>query len=721
MERGRTETIGSVVLDYSHYPEKDFYCDGASEDALLELVQKIPEQEYPQAIREACSWEVLYHLSDLRENIVEWIPMDKSMKVLEVGSGCGAITGSLARKAGSVTCVDLSRKRSLINAYRHRDCDNVTIHVGNFSDIEPELPQDYDYVCLIGVFEYGQSYIGGDTPFTDFYKIIKKHVKPGGRVVIAIENKLGLKYWAGCREDHVGAFFAGLEDYPEGGAARTFSRNGLERILKECGEEDIHFYYPYPDYKFMTMLYSDRYLPKVGELSNNLRNFDRDRMLLFDEKRVFDMLIREGMFAQYSNSFLVVAGPEPETIYTRFSNDRAAHLCIRTDIAETDGKKCVRKYAARPEASEHIRELAENGAYFEKCFEGSGLSVNRLEEKKTEGGCPYAELEFLENTRTLEELLDNCLQKNDEEGFMRLFERYLNILSSGDSRKQNFDLIFPNICVQDEKWTMIDYEWTSAGLSAEDVARRALHCYGLENTKRMEHPIVKKAMEKVGLDDVQRQKLAEREIEFQRSVMREKDGRSRTALTDMRHLIGNRAVPWQEFFARADRKKVQIFEDFGGGYTPEHSYYKYDAYEADDLIHTKIECQAGTKGIRLDPAELPCLVQIHKIVWRGQELTKEETDRCMSTNGEVLDAQEGRVSTVLFDTGDPNISVRLDVLDEEETAGETLEIEAQIAWLSGEMLADIRARIGRAEQQARAAQEELAEQRSRRKGFWFQK
>lgn len=721
MERGRTETIGSVVLDYFHYPEKDFYCDGASEDALLELVQKIPEQEYPQAIREACSWEVLYHLSDLRENIVEWIPMDKSMKVLEVGSGCGAITGSLARKAGSVTCVDLSRKRSLINAYRHKDCDNVTIHVGNFSDIEPELPQDYDYVCLIGVFEYGQSYIGGDTPFTDFYKIIKKHVKPGGRVVIAIENKLGLKYWAGCREDHVGAFFAGLEDYPEGGAARTFSRNGLEKILRECGEEDIHFYYPYPDYKFMTMLYSDRYLPKVGELSNNLRNFDRDRMLLFDEKRVFDMLIREGMFAQYSNSFLVVVGPEPETIYTRFSNDRAAHLCIRTDIAETDGKKCVRKYAARPEASEHIRELAENGAYFEKCFEGSGLSVNRLEEKKTEGGCPYAELEFLENTRTLEELLDNCLQKNDEEGFMRLFERYLNILSSGDSRKQNFDLIFPNICVQDEKWTMIDYEWTSAGLSAEDIARRALHCYGLENTKRTENPIVKKAMEKVGLDEVQKQKLAEREIEFQRSVMREKDGRSRTALTDMRHLIGNRAVPWQEFFARADRKKVQIFEDFGGGYTPEHSYYKYDAYEADDLIHTKIECQVGTKGIRLDPAELPCLVQIHKIVWRGRELTKEETDRCMSTNGEVLDAQEGRVSTVLFDTGDPNISVRLDVLDEEETAGETLEIEAQIAWLSGEMLADIRARIGRAEQQARAAQEELAEQRSRRKGFWFQK
>ena len=75
--------------------------------------------------------------------------------VLEVGSGCGAITGALSRKAGSVTCVDLSKKRSLINAYRHSESENVTIHIGNFTDVEPDLPADYDYICLIGVFEYG--------------------------------------------------------------------------------------------------------------------------------------------------------------------------------------------------------------------------------------------------------------------------------------------------------------------------------------------------------------------------------------------------------------------------------------------------------------------------------------------------------------------------------------------------------------------------------------
>ena len=50
MQTGRTEKIGNVVLDYSHYPEQDFYCDGASEDALLELVKTIPPGELGGAL-----------------------------------------------------------------------------------------------------------------------------------------------------------------------------------------------------------------------------------------------------------------------------------------------------------------------------------------------------------------------------------------------------------------------------------------------------------------------------------------------------------------------------------------------------------------------------------------------------------------------------------------------------------------------------------------------
>ena len=85
----------------------------------------------------------------------------------------------------------------------------MCIHVGNFEDIEPELDTDYDAVFLIGVFEYAASYIHDEDPYGSFLKIIRKHARKDGIVVIAIENRLGMKYFGGAREDHLGEFFKG--------------------------------------------------------------------------------------------------------------------------------------------------------------------------------------------------------------------------------------------------------------------------------------------------------------------------------------------------------------------------------------------------------------------------------------------------------------------------------------------------------------------------------
>lgn len=695
MQDARREKIGEVTLDYTHYPGRDLYCDGAVEQELLAIAQNVPPERYNHVIREKKSWEVLYHFSDLRENIVSWLPFEKGMKVLEVGSGCGAITGSLARLAGSVTCVDLSGMRSRINACRHRDCANVTIHVGNFQDIEPDLPADYDYVFLIGVFEYGQSYIGTGTPFQDFYRIVKRHVKPGGRVVIAIENKMGLKYWAGCREDHLGTFFSGLEDYPDGGAARTFTRGGLERILKDCGEEAYHFYYPYPDYKFTTMIYSDRYLPKVGDLTNNLRNFDRDRMLLFDEKRVFDMLIREKLFPLYSNSFLVVTGSEPETIYSRFSNDRARRFQIRTDIGQRgDGTRYVRKYPASAEAAGHIRAISQNGSLLSRRYGGHALCVNRLEEKRDENGLPYVELEYLNDAVTLEELLDDCLQKEDAPRFDALLKRYFAILAdqSGDRTVtvQDQDLIFSNLCIQGDVWTVIDYEWTDAKIDAMQVARRAFYCYVLENPRRKESPILQEALKRLKMDDAAFAKCAKKEQAFQRMVMREEDGQLRIAVTDMRHRIGHLALPFQEAFAHIRGKRIEIFEDYGEGYSPQHSYWIHNAYVAENLFRAILPFEEKVRRIRLDPAEQPCLLQIRRIRIGDCELNRQQIANAVFTNGTTL--QGSGADCVFFDTSDPNIEVRLDALQKEkDKAPGVLTVEAYLLRLTDEMRQGLRA------------------------------
>ncbi len=292
-------------LNLTYYDGDDAYTDGDFvEDKLLNIAKNNTEEELNRVIADEADWAVLYHFSHIRKNIIASVPMSKDDKVLEIGSGCGAITGGLCERAGHVTCIDLSKKRSLINAYRNDKYDNFEIMVGNFKTIEPNLTEEYDVITLIGVFEYGEAYIGGDRPYIDFINIIKKHLKPDGRLIIAIENRFGLKYFAGCREDHTGEFFDGINGYPNPAGVRTFDKDELTKMFDEC-RLSSKFFYPYPDYKLPFVIYSDDYLPKTGELRSNNYNLDRDRIVLFDDDKVFDDIVRQGMFPQFSNSYLV--------------------------------------------------------------------------------------------------------------------------------------------------------------------------------------------------------------------------------------------------------------------------------------------------------------------------------------------------------------------------------------------------------------------------------
>lgn len=70
-------------------------------------------------------------------------------------------------------------------------------------------------------------------------KIFEKNktvVKTNGKLLIAIENQYGLKYWCGAREDHTGIPFEGMNQYSfTQRGVRTFSKSALENLVKESG------------------------------------------------------------------------------------------------------------------------------------------------------------------------------------------------------------------------------------------------------------------------------------------------------------------------------------------------------------------------------------------------------------------------------------------------------------------------------------------------------
>lgn len=669
-----TEQIGKITLDYSHYPGEDLYCDGAVEEELLAIVKEYSKVEYPQIIEERPKWPILYHLSSQRENIIDWIPMTGTEKVLEIGSGCGAITGALSRKAGSVTCVELSKQRSLINAYRNADCENVTIKVGNFKDIEPELPADYDYIFLIGVFEYGQSYMGTKSPYEDFLKIIRKHLSSSGRLVIAIENRLGMKYFAGCREDHLGSFFSGIENYPEGGGVRTFSRRGLEKILKACGVEQYHFYYPYPDYKLMTSLYSDVYLPGKGELCSNLRNFDRDRMVLFDEKNAFDGVTRDGYFSVFSNSYLVVVGETLPVKYARYSNDRAPQYAIRTEILrKEDGSVCVRKWPMTAEAEDHIRNMETAYEQLSSRYKGSTLKINHC--TLVEGDIPYAEFEYVPG-RTLSELFDDCLYRDDREGFRKLFEAYVEKISyNAGTSVSDFDMAFSNILVHKDQWTVIDYEWTfGKEIEPKELAFRAVYCYLLEDEKR-DRLDLDYVLETLGITPEEAENYRAQERDFQKFVTGKKK-----SMGELRELIGHRCfrpAKWMEQYQDADLvERVQIYEDHGNGYSEEQSYFVQDAYVCPGQIELSVSIPGDVKLLRVDPSMDSCIVKIKEAVFNGERLPV-ENHRVMVVNGKVWKSSDPSQTgpSIVFATKDPNINLKLEGLQRQPVDQLTMKLE----------------------------------------------
>ena len=358
------EKIGNVIMDLSFYKGTDEYSDGESvEDRLLDIVKgDVPVSE---RLAQGSDWAELYHLSDIRKNILSWADMDKGSKALEIGSGCGAVTGILCEKCGSVTCIDLSKKRSTINAYRNKDYDNLRIMVGNFEDIE--LDEKFDVITLIGVFEYSIYYISSDDPFVDMLKKCRGLLNEGGKLYIAIENKYGMKYFAGACEDHTGRPFDGIEGYHGVERVRTFSGYALNNMLKAAGFSGIEFRYPVPDYKMPLEIYSDDRLPAPGDITTRSPNYDRPRMDSFDEVKVLDQICADGLFPDFANSFLVTAsngGEKPENgcLYAKFNTLRAPEYRVDTRIVLENGKLYAVKTPACKEAVGHIDSIQKNAS-----------------------------------------------------------------------------------------------------------------------------------------------------------------------------------------------------------------------------------------------------------------------------------------------------------------------------------------------------------------------
>jgi len=290
----------------SYYSGADYYSDGCIEEEILNIVKS--EKDFTHILSNDNRWPILYHFSQNRRNILSWYPFFEQATLLEVGGGCGALTGLFCDKVKNVTVIELSKRRAEIIYHRHLQRANLSIFPGNLHEIKFE--QKFDYVTCIGVLEYAGKFSISLTPHKDFLCSIKTLLKSNGKLLLAIENKFGLKYFAGASEDHTGKVFDGIEGYLNGKDVITFGKQELINLLREAGFNKLEFYYPYPDYKLPKVIYSDDKLPSIVDFLEASPNYDIEKFQLFNESLAYKEIIRNQQFDFFSNSYLIEASIE---------------------------------------------------------------------------------------------------------------------------------------------------------------------------------------------------------------------------------------------------------------------------------------------------------------------------------------------------------------------------------------------------------------------------
>ncbi len=205
-------------------------------------------------------------------------------------------------------------------------------------------------------------------------------LRPGGSLLLAIENRLGVKYLAGAGEDHTGKVYDSVEGYPEGTIARTFSRSELSGLLESAGL-DPSFYNAFPDYKVPRAILADPLFAAVPPLAWRIPVFpspDRggNRSRTIDEDRLWRALVQDGVGPGFGNSYLVVAKKGPDRADTEslwpagqlaafYQPERRAPYATQTLVCERDGTTIFRRSLLRLSPAEprsQVTRLQDQGA-----------------------------------------------------------------------------------------------------------------------------------------------------------------------------------------------------------------------------------------------------------------------------------------------------------------------------------------------------------------------
>ena len=431
--------------------------------SLLELSKKYGKDEY-SLLKENPSLENLSFFSSLSLGNTEWI--DIKGKTLFLGSQI-AILDDLCNKS---------------KVYIYEDDAERLGSVQAVFDIDIEYISDFDSINLNEfdtVIAYGSEKVS---------KLIRKE-KPNTKLVLIFDNKYGMNYFE--------------EEFGD----KEKEALSVKAVREWIGEHST--YYPYPNYRYVYKLFSDKEMPGAGELSQ-IKAYDYPRFALKDIGERFSQAAKTGDFDSFANSYIIVAGGSEENVYIKYNRTRLPKYQIKTEIRIKDDKKYVVKSALKRESIPHILGMYDGT----KRIKNDSVTV--LEGTFKNAG----EMNFpFVNGKSLSRLCEDYIEK-DINGFIEGVKEYLKKIVDKDAL--NLDAIFDNFIFDGEKFIAIDCEWIfdeSMDFIKDRelfIKYRALHIFYQNNADKIQNNFSLNEtdfMARFGIDDIDGMDFIERSFQ----------------------------------------------------------------------------------------------------------------------------------------------------------------------------------------------------------------
>lgn len=319
-------------------------------------------------------------------------------------------------------------------------------------------------------------------------------------------------------------------------------------------------------------------------------------------------------------------------IYTKYSNERTPEFAVKTDIVKySDGSKCVRKSPADCRAFNHVKELLRWNKEMKDIFQNTIIEPCMCQWNDEAEGVDF---DFVQGV-SLEKQLDVYLEKQQYDKLFDMIKGYIEMCRKAANEKfeysdafknvfgnvkfsntynafkvSNIDMIFANVLINEDKWTLIDYEWCfDFPIPLEFVLYRALHYYIY--TRDIRSILIDKGIFKLlgdGEKDIAvfdcMEKSFQKYIEGNTVAVRTLYQMMGQPGRDVVGMLVNGAPGYTV-------SNIEVYKNAGSGFVLE-SKADYYAYSENGIYTVKVPVEKGISMLRIDPASCGCRLKLNK-------------------------------------------------------------------------------------------------------------